>query len=118
MIGLLMRKISCGGTSNETTLKSTFRKVSTQGSIKTRPGPRAPPTISRPRRKKTARSYSLITFKQKIRENGKVKTTMIHEKATNTQPMHSPTGSSLSSTWRLTQLPYFLGIGTKLPLRC
>ena len=49
---------SCGGTSNETVLRSTFRYVSMQGIMKKIPGPFAPPFRRRPRRKITDRSYS------------------------------------------------------------
>ena len=49
---------SCGGTSNVTVLKSILMHVSTQGKIKNKPGPLAPPAIMRPKRKITARSYS------------------------------------------------------------
>ena len=49
---------SCGGTSNETVLRSTFRYVSMHGIMKKIPGPFAPPFRRRPRRKITDRSYS------------------------------------------------------------
>ena len=49
---------SCGGTSNETVRRSTFRYVSMQGIMKKIPGPLAPPLRRRPSRKITERSYS------------------------------------------------------------
>ena len=52
---------SCGGTSNETVLKSTFLYESMHGIMKKRPGPLAPPDLSRPNRKTTALSYSWTT---------------------------------------------------------
>lgn len=53
-----LESISCAGMSNDTTLKSTFRKESVHGLTKNRPGPLAPPANNLPRRKTTARSYS------------------------------------------------------------
>ena len=55
---------SCGGTSNETVLRSTFLYESTQGMTKNRPGPFAPPDLKRPNRKTTALSYSCTTYKK------------------------------------------------------
>ena len=49
---------SCGGTSNETVRRSTFRYVSIHGMMKNIPGPLAPPFRRRPSRKITERSYS------------------------------------------------------------
>lgn len=46
-------------TSNVTVLRSVLTILSMHGSIKKRPGPFAPPDNIRPRRKITARSYSL-----------------------------------------------------------
>lgn len=57
---------SWGATSNDTVRRSTLQYVSTQGSTKKIPGPRAPPVRSRPSRKMTALSYSCTTCKIKI----------------------------------------------------
>ena len=54
---------SCGGTSNETVLRSTFLYESTHGMTKNNPGPLAPPDLKRPNRKTTALSYSCTTYK-------------------------------------------------------
>ena len=53
---------SCGGTSNETVLRSTFLYESTHGMTKNKPGPFAPPDLKRPNRKTTALSYSCTTY--------------------------------------------------------
>ena len=53
---------SCGGTSNETVLRSTFLYESTHGMTKNKPGPLAPPDLKRPNRKTTALSYSCTTY--------------------------------------------------------
>ena len=47
---VLRRLTSCGGTSKETVLRSTFLYSSIQGRMKNSPGPLAPPDTSRPRR--------------------------------------------------------------------
>lgn len=52
---------SCGGTSNETVLRSTLAYTSIHGNTKNMPGPLAPPALSRPKRNITARSYSCTT---------------------------------------------------------
>lgn len=49
---------SCGGTSNETVLRSTFVYVSIHGIMKNIPGPLSPPETRRPNLKMTALSYS------------------------------------------------------------
>ena len=53
---------SCGGTSNETVLRSTFLYESTHGMTKNKPGPFAPPDLRRPNRNTTALSYSCTTY--------------------------------------------------------
>ena len=55
---------SCGGTSKETVLRSTHLYVSMQGITVKIPGPLEPPLRSRPKRKITALSYSVTTWKQ------------------------------------------------------
>ena len=52
---------TCGGTSKILVRRSTHRKSSVQGIMKKMPGPLALPSITRPRRKMTARSYSRTT---------------------------------------------------------
>ena len=56
--------ISCGGTSKVIVRRSTLTILSTQGSMKNRPGPRAPPLRLRPSRNMTARSYSFTIFRR------------------------------------------------------
>ena len=56
--------ISCGGTSKVTVLKSTFMKLSMQGRTKNKPGPLAPPDLTKPRRMMTALSYSLTIYEK------------------------------------------------------
>ena len=81
---------SCGGTLNVCTRMSIISTMSTQGTMKKTPGPRAPPDNRRPSRNMTALSYSLkhyinalsnvtkckiytwTTFTTKSRENGRV----------------------------------------------
>ena len=60
--GYRMRLTSWGGTSNVTLRKSILVYESIHGITKNRPGPRAPPFNSRPKRKMTARSYCWTTW--------------------------------------------------------
>ena len=62
-------RISWGGTSNETVLRSTTEMVSMQGMMKKRPGPTAPPFFTRPNRKITARWYSWENLKKELKDH-------------------------------------------------
>lgn len=78
-----LKLTSCGGTSNETVLRSMMQNVSMQGMMKKIPGPLAPPFSRRPRRNITTLSYSWTTLMQKHMEKGKVTITKMSAKAVN-----------------------------------